>query len=169
MTNKVIAIVISSLWLFLLFVSLISLVNQPMDYFPSLGSCKPRIISSVLLSILIGSMIISIILITATSIYLRYRIIKSNKFFHSVKRSAAEEQKSIKAGRLVEILQEQIKPTLSVFIAGGVDGTLNMVFVIVFVIASFTGSSTVFLYVIQFVLLPVQLCQSLNHTRMIKN
>ena len=163
MTTKVIATTICSLWLLSIFASTVLLVNRPTRYFPSFGICKPESTNPLLQLFLIGPMIMSAVLITFTSIYLRYRIIKSNKFFHSVKRSAAEEQKSIKAGRLVEILQEQIKPTLSVFIAGGVDGTLNMLFVIIFIIASSTVSTTISLYVLQFVLIPVQLCQSLSH------
>ena len=163
MTTKVIAITISSLWLLSIFVPTVSVVNQPTRYFPSLGTCRLENTSPLLRLFLTAPMIISVVLITITSIYLRYRIIKSNKFFHSVKRSAAKEQISIKAGRLVEILQEQIKPTLSVFIAGGIDGVMNMLFVIIIFISSFTDSSIVSLYVMQFVLFPIQLCQSLSH------
>ena len=162
-TTKVIATIISSLWLLSMFVSTILLVNRPTRYFPPLGACKPESTNVLLRLFLVGPMIVSIVLITVTSIYLRHRIIKSNKFFHSVKRSATEEQKSIKAGRLVEILQEQIKPTLSVFIAGGVDGTLNILFVIIFIMASSDASSMASLYVVQFILMSVQLCQSLSH------
>ena len=164
MTTKVIAITISSLWLLSILVSTVSVVNQPTRYFPLLGACRLESTSPLFQFFLTGLMIISAVLITITSIYLRYRIIKSNKFFHSVKRSAAEEQKSIKAGRLVEILQEQIKPTLSVFIAGGIDGLMNMLFVIIIVISSsLIDSSIVSFYVIQFILIPIQLCQSLSH------
>ena len=164
MSTRVIATIISSLWLLALFVSLVTLVDRRTDYFPSVGSCKPRDPNPLLHVFFLGPMTLSFVIITITSIYLRYRIIKSNRFFHSVKRSAAEERKSIKAGKLVEILQEQIKPTLSVFIAGGLDGMLNMSFVITFGIASTVATSTTFLYVIQFMLLPIQFCQSLSHT-----
>jgi len=56
-----------------------------------------------------------------------------------------------------------MKPMLSVFIAGGIDGLLNMVFVIVFGISSSIGSSNAFLYVTQFIIAPIQLCQSMSH------
>ena len=164
MTTKVITTIISSLWLLALLVGLVTIVNRPTEYFPSLGSCKPRDSNSPLHVFFLGPMVISFVIISITSIYLRYRIIKSNRFFNSIKRSAAEERKSIKAGKLVEILQEQIKPTLSVFIAGGLDGMLNILFVITFAIVSSVASSTTFLYVIQFMLIPMQFCQSLSHT-----
>ena len=136
----------------------------PTTYIPSLGACRLETINPLFQLILAGPVFISAVLITITCIYLRYRIIKSNKFFHSVKRSAAEEQKSIKAGRLVEILQEQIKPTLSVFIAGGVDGMLNVIHVIIYTVASFNVfSSTEVMYITLFILIPIQLCQSLSH------
>jgi len=66
-------------------------------------------------------------------------------------------------GRLVEILQEQMKPTLSVFIAGGIDGLLNMIYVIAFGISVSFSSEIELLYVIQFILVPIQLCQSVSH------
>ena len=164
MTTKVIAITISSLWLLSIFVSTVSVVNQPpTTYIPSLGACRIESTSPLFHFILAGLVFISAVLNTITSIYLRYRIIKSNKFFHSVKRSAAEEQKSIKAGRLVEILQEQIRPTLSVFIAGGVDGVLNMIHVIIYFVVYFNFSNTGTLYITHFLLIPIQLCQSLSH------
>ena len=165
MRTKVIAITISSLWLLSIFVPTISVVNHtPTTYIPSLGACRPNSINPLFQFFLAGPVFISTVLITITCVYLRYRIIKSNKVFHSVKRSAAEEQKSIKVGRLVEILQEQIKPTLSVFIAGGVDGMLNMIHALIYIVASFNFfSSTETLYIIQFILVPIQLCQSLSH------
>jgi len=83
--------------------------------------------------------------------------------FHGVKRNIVEERKSLKAERLVELLQEQMKPTLSVFIAGGIDGLLNMVFAIVLGLSNFIDPGIGYLYVIQFILLPVQLCQSVSH------
>ena len=67
----------------------------------------------------VGTYVTSITIITGTSIYLRYKIIHLNQFFKSVKKSTAEKQKEVKVGRLMEVLQKQVKPTLLVFIAGG--------------------------------------------------
>ena len=53
-------------------------------------------------------------------------IIHSNRFFKSVKRNTTEKRKAAKVGRLIEILEEQLKPTLSVFIAGGIDAMFNI-------------------------------------------
>ena len=50
------------------------------------------------------------------------------EFFHSVKRNAAQQRKSNKAGRLAEILQEQVKPILAVFCVGGIDAVFDFLF-----------------------------------------
>ena len=71
-------------------------------------------------------MTVSMCIITGTCIYLRYKIINLNRTFKSVKRSSAEEQAAVKAGRLVEILQEQVKPTFTVFMAGGIDVVFSL-------------------------------------------
>jgi len=163
MTTKVIVTTISCLWLLALSVSVTVTVNSPTILYQAFGICKPESINPLLHLVAVGIMVVSSVLITITCIYLRYRIIKSNRFFHSVKRNAIEERKSNKAGRLVEILQEQLKPTLSVFIAGGIDGLLNMLFVIAIGISSSFSSGIKLLYVIQFILVPIQLCQSVSH------
>ena len=106
------------------------------------------------------------VLITLTSIYLRYRIIKSNNFFHSVKRNAAQEGKSNKAGRMAEILQEQVKSTLAVFRVGGIDAILDILFAIIVVVLGFLYPSNTIVYNIvtaQIVAVPIQYIQSANH------
>ena len=87
-------------------------------------------------------------LITITSTYLCYRIIKSNNFFHSVKRNAAQQRKSHKAGRLAEILQEQVKPTLAVFRVGGIDVVLDILFGLISVVISFFSPSGTMAFIV---------------------
>ena len=108
----------------------------------------------------------TIVLITITSIYLRYRIInKSNNYFHSVKRNAAQEKKSNKAGRLAEILQEQVKPTLAVFRVGGIDAVLDILIALLTAVANvFSSSGTTTFIVIQLMAIPIQYIQSANHS-----
>ena len=53
----------------------------------------------------------------------------SNRFFNSVRTTTVEKQK---AGRLLEILQEQLKPIFLVFIAGWIDAVFNVTGVILF-------------------------------------
>ena len=88
-------------------------------------------------------------LITITRIYILelYRIIKSNNFFHSVVRNAAQERKSNKARGLAEILQQHVKPTLAVFIVGGINATLDILIALLAAVANiFSPSSTIAIY-----------------------
>ena len=163
-TLKRVVVIIICLWLFILLISFVSRTNH-FVLVPSLGECAPRQTSPLIPLVAVGSLITSILIITTTSIYLRYKIIKSNRFFHCYNRSTAEEQKSTIAGRLAEVLQEQLKPTLSVFIVGGIDGTFSLLNGIILVIAlSFMPSTLIFLYTKQFALIPLQYCQSISHS-----
>ena len=117
-TTKRIMTTIITLWMVAILIITLAYINEPLEYIPSMGICKQKQRNIGQILILLFTLFTSIVLITITSIYLHYRIIKSNNFFHSVKRSAAQQTKSHKAGRLAEILQEQVKPTLAVFPCG---------------------------------------------------
>ena len=164
-TTKAIMTTIIILWMVAIVVTTFLYINEPFEYIPSLGACKRKRTNIPQIFIILLSLFIPIVLITITSIYLRYRIIKSNNFFHSVKRSAAQETKSHKAGRLAEIFQEQVKPTLAVFRVGGIDAVLDIFFVLISVVLNFLSpsSTTVFIVTTLFVAIPIQYLQSANH------
>lgn len=165
-TTKAIIVTIIGLWMVAISMSYFLVYDQPFEYISSLGICKPKQINILYQLILLGSFFMPVLPITITSIYLRYRIIKSNRFFHSVKRNAAQERKSFRAGRLAETLQEQIKPTLSVFILGGTDAVVDILFVLVSAIATFLSPTNTMVYIIttQFMAIPMHYVQSVNHS-----
>ena len=168
-TTKGIIITIITLWMVAIVVS-ISLFIEPyaFDYIPSVGICRRSQFNIPAMMIVLLCFLIPILLITLTSIYLRYRIIKSNNFFYSVKRNAAQETKSLKAGRLAEILREQVKPTLAVFRVGGIDAALDILIVLISVVASFLNPSSsatcTFIVITRFMVIPIQYIQSANHS-----
>ena len=131
-----------------------------------MGICRQNQLNTPALLILLLCFLIPILLITLTSIYLRYRIIKSNNFFHCVKRNAAQERKSFKVGRLAEILREQVKPTLAVFRVGGIDAALNILIVLISVVASFLNpsSTTTLIVTTRLMVILIQYIQSANHS-----
>ena len=128
-TAKRVSWSISSLWLMALACGIFSEVSQSFSrsftLIPTHGTCVPKHRSIRLFLINLDSLVVLVCIITGTCIYLRYKIIHSNQFFKSVKRNATEEKKAVKVGRLVEILQEQVRPTFSVFLAGGIDAAVN--------------------------------------------
>ena len=164
-TTKAVMTTIITLWMLAILVTTFLYINESFEYIPSLGVCKPNQTNIPGLLILLLCFFIPIVLITITSIYLRYRIIKSKNFFHSVKRDAAQERKSNKAGRLAEILQEQVKPTLAVFRVGGIDAFLDILIMMVLVVAFLSSSSTMaFIISTQFTGISIQYIQSANHS-----
>ena len=135
-TTKAIMTTIITLWMVTIVTTTILCINQSFEYIPSVGVCKPTQTNIPLLLIFLLYLFTPIVLITITSIYLHHRIIKSKNFFHSVKRNAAQERKSNKAGRLLKILQEQVKPTMSVFRVGGIDAVIDIISLVMAAVAT---------------------------------
>ena len=164
-TTKAIMATIVILWMSVTVYSISLYINESYAYvyIPSLGVCRPKEPNILQLLILLLYFFIPIVLITTTSIYLRYRIIKSKNFFHSVKRSAAQERKSNQAGKLAEILEEQVKLTLAVFRVGGIDALLDILIALLFSVVSLF-SSMGSIITTQFIGIPIQYIQSANHS-----
>ena len=164
-TTKAIMTTIITLWIAAIVIGPLIYINEPFVYIPMVGACNLRQTNIPALLILLLSLFIPIMLITITSIYLRQRIIKSKNFFHSVKRNAAEQRESTKAGRLAEILQEQVKPTLAVFRVGGNDAVLDIFISLVAVSSHLLtpSSTTAFIVTAVFPIHSVTYLQSVNH------
>ena len=164
-TTKAIITTIITLWMVAIVTATILYINQPFEYIPSVGVCKPTQENIPLLLILLLCYFTPIVLITITSIYLRQRIIKSKNFFHSVKRNAAQEKKSNKAGRLAEILEEQVKPTMAVFRVGGIDAVLDILAVVLNAVTFSVSPSSIMAFIVtaQLIGIPVLYLQSANH------
>ena len=165
-TTKAVMTTIITLWMITIVSATIICIDQPFEYVPSVGGCKPSQTSIPLLMILLLCYVMPIALITITSIYLHHRIIKSKNFFHSVKRNAVQERKSNKAGRLAEILQEQLKPTMAVFRVGGIDAVLDIISAVIAaaVFLVFPSGSTVgFIVTRSLIGIPIEYLQSANH------
>jgi len=71
--------------------------------------------------------------------------VKSNQFIHGIQRSAADRKKAVRVGRLVEELVEQMKPTISVLITGGIDGLFDILLItIIGIMKNLSSPATVF-------------------------
>ena len=163
-TTKAIMTTIITLWMAAIVTPAILYINQPFEYIPSVGGCKPTQTNIPFLLILLLCYFTPIVLITITSIYLRQRIIKSKNFFHSVKRSAAQERKSNKAGRLAEILEEQVKPTMAVFRVGGIDAVLDILSAVTVAVAFLVSPSNTVAFIVTAIIgISIEYLQSVNH------
>ena len=160
-TTKRVRLTISVLWLLALANGIFRAATQDHFIIPQHGICIPKGGSSrSSIFIAVGTLVVSTCIITGTSIYLRYKIIRSNRVFNSVKRTTTEEQNTIKAGRLAEILQEQVRPTFTVFIAGGIDAIFNILIIVVF---SLEGALYSALFILDFLVVPLFYCQYFSH------
>jgi len=154
-------------WAFLVLMRISVFATLTFVYYPVLGDCViiGELSSNPLLFFFFLSEVMATVLIIVSSVYLRHKIIKSNKLFHRPRRNAVREPDTTKIGRMVEILQEQIKPTMSVLIVGGIDGIFNVLNPIVyFIMISVFDDPAGLLYVIEFVMFPLLFVQMLSHS-----
>ena len=79
-----------------------------------------------------------------------------------MKRKGAKDEKTVEVGRLLEILEEQAKPTFSVCIAGGIDAVFSVTALaaILIILGSLAVSQPHLLYL---VLQAIELCQVFSH------
>ena len=159
-TDKRVNWTIAGFWLLSLGFGLLKGAGEDYIILPQHGVCIPRRTDPSVFLIVIATLITSMCVITGTSIYLRHKIIHSNQFFNSVKRNGTEEQKGVRVGRLVEMLQEQVKPTFLVFIAGGIDVAFNILGMVVVILVSALGYP---FYSSMLIIVPSQFCQYFSH------
>ena len=164
-TTKAIMITIITLWMIAIVTATVLYIDEPFEYIPSVGACVPTQTNIPAVLILLLCYFIPFVLITITSISLRHRIIKSKNFFHSVKRTVALERKSRIAGRLAEILEEQVKPTMAVFTVGGYDAVLDILTAVITAVAFlwFPSNNVAFIVTGPLLSFPIECLQSLNH------
>ena len=91
-TNVIVIIITSVLWLVTAFLSVVSVVNCTFVYQPSVGEC---ILITSQLGIFPVIQLLTVLIIIGTSIYFRYKIFKSTKLFNSFQRSTAERNKAL--------------------------------------------------------------------------
>ena len=166
MTNKVVAITIATLWLVTVSITIIIVTSHTLLYLPPLGDCVVIDNHTLLRIIIVGPQLTTALAIIITSIYLRYKIYKSKKFFERTHTNAVERRKELSAGILLDMLRKELKPTISILMMGGVDGLLNLLMPIIWL-----GGRLVFIQgphirqmYSQLITLLVQLCQSLSHS-----
>ena len=162
MTRNKIIVMIIALWIFAVITALPNL-DYHLVFVPSLAVCAVVEVDPVIAVIYLVPGVLSFLFILCASAYLRYKIIKSNRFVHGVQRSALDREKALRAGRLVDALMEQVKPTMSVLITGGIDGLFDLFLIVVFGILSALSSPATMLLVIETVLFGLNYCQLLCH------
>ena len=160
MTKERIIAMVVVLWVFAVTVSVRTAINYRVVYVASLAACAVFDIHLASIIFVVPE-IVCFMLLLLISVYLRYKITKSNQFIHGIQRNASDREKAVGAGRLVEVLMEQVKPTLSVLIAGGMDVLCDLMIIIFFIILNSLSSSAQQLLVQQIIAFGQLYCQSL--------
>ena len=113
--------------------------------------------------------VVSVILIVGTNAYLYCSIIQSkNKLEDNLKLSGKDDHKVTKLQRLIHNLQMQLESSVPLFVLGGIDGLVNMLRIIIFIVInvffSLSSGATVGMYFYQFFANPLEYCQIISHS-----
>ena len=166
-TNNVVIITICTIWLLVVFLTVVIVISTTTTYLPPLGYCIATGNTLLLRISTAVPQLATVLGVIITSIYFRYKIFKSNKFFkENTYTNTVERRKAISAGLLLDTLWKELKPTLSVLIMGGVDGFFNSLVPIIWL-----GGRLVFIedphlrkVYTKVIIILVQFCQSLSHS-----
>ena len=132
---------------------------------PSLGSCatvRDKLDLSILLSLI--SYMLSFLLASISAVYLRHKIILVNAYIRDLQRCGSAQRKLNKSERLRELLSEQIKPTIAVFVVGGMDAVCNLLIGTILVFFRVFSTDIVQFQVYQTIIVPLFFLQSLSHS-----
>jgi len=105
------------------------------------------------------------LLVIAINAYLYYKILQVNKTQRENLQLHGNTRTTSKLAVLKNRLKEQIKPTVSVLLLGGLDGAFNLLFPLMYVLSRIIlGSDSITrVYLVEFVITPLQWCQLICH------
>jgi len=164
LTKRRIILMIVVLWTIPVILHIPLVLTIHTVYIPSLGACA-AIGGSAMIGSLVSLVvyILTFLLIIFSSLYLRHKIIHVKTYIRDLQESGTPERKLSKSQRLKELLTEQVKPTIGVFVVGGMDGVCNLLIGTILVFAR-TFPPIVQFQIIQIILVPLFLLQSLSHS-----
>jgi len=134
-------------------------------YVPSLGSCVPlRDGFELGYTLMMAVYLTSSLLTIASAVYLCHKIIHIKAYISELHRCGMDKGKLSKSQRLKELLKEQVKPTIAVFIVGGIDalGILLNGMIVIFLRVFATPIEHFQFY--QIIIVPLFFLQSLSHS-----
>ena len=165
MTKKRIIMMIVVLWVIPIVPRILLGSNGPVVYIPSLGGCA-TVASGIEIGVLIAMLgyASSFVLTITSAIYLRHKIIHVKAYIRELHRCGMERGKLSKSQRLKELLTEQFKPTIAVFVVGGVDAVGNLLFAIIALYIQISTTPIERFQIFQIVVVPLLFLQLLSHS-----
>jgi len=171
LTKTRIILMIVALWAIpvIFLTPLVSSVEFRTVYVPSLGSCAVvrNGLSLSYLPTLVGfvfSYVSSVLLITISAVYLRHKIIHVRAYVRDLQQNGSAQRKLNRSQRLKELLTEQVKPTIGVFVVGGMDAVVTLLAGTIIVYFRVNYTPIVQFQIYQTVTIPLFFLHSLSHS-----
>ena len=108
--------------------------------------------------------VLSFLLTIISAVYLRHKIIHIKAYIRDLQQSDSNRRKLNRSQRLKELLSEQVKPTIGVFVVGGMDGVCNLLIGTILVFFRVFSTPIVQFQIYQTVVVPLFYLQTLSHS-----
>jgi len=171
LTKRRIILMIIALWVIpvIILTPMVGDIESRTVYVPSLGSCtvvRNSLSFSYLLTLIsfVFSYVSSVLFMTISAVYLHHKIINVRAYIRDLQQSGLAQRKLNKSQRLKELLTEQVKPTIGVFVVGGMDTICSLLIGIILTFVRVYSTPFVQFQTIQTILTPLFLLQSLSHS-----
>jgi len=110
------------------------------------------------------SLAVSFLLNIISAVYLRHKIIHVKAYIRELQQSGLAPRKLNRSQRLKELLTEQVKPTIAVFIMGGMDAVCNVLISTTIAFSRVFYTPIVQFRTFQIILVPLLFLQPLSHS-----
>ena len=167
MTKKVVVTIVAVVWGLAISITSVLLTQEPYVHLYPFARCH-RLSNGFTLtnSFRVFVLVSSTILIIGINLYLYHKTLQSNKKLKENMRLHGESSRSARRHVVQrEKLQNQTKPIVSVLLLGGIDGLINLLIPLLFIIFRLTlgNDSIARIYAMEFVIQPLKLVQLLCH------
>ena len=134
-------------------------------YIPYFAQCEATNKVAIAYVMRTFSLLCLVVLVIAINAYLYYKILQVNKTQRQNLQLHGNTRTTSKLTELRKRLREQIKRTVSVLLLGGLDGAFNLLFPLMYVLSRIIlgNDSIARMYLVEFVIIPLQWCQLISH------
>ena len=165
MTKRKIILMIVALWAITMVPYFVLRRVSVTVFIPSLGTCA-SVSNGVELGglLALAGYVTSFVLTIISGVYLRHKFIHIKAHIRHLHQCGIDQRKLNKSQKLKELLREQIKPTLSLIVVGGMDAFCNLLIGTIIVVLRAFCMPIVRFQIFQTVIIPLFFLQSLGHS-----
>ena len=159
MTTKTVAIMLTVMWGLSIILAIMIGFIVPIDIVWPLALVDWNILY---IPFIVTPQITSAVFIMAANVFFLYKVVITNRKARENEELTTKEAKRFR--NLAQMLRAQIKPTITLFLAGGVDVMANIMIPVLYLVIGFSVDPLTKVYIEQFFLYPLRSSLLLSHS-----